>query len=404
MRYHARVHLTLPRSLPHPASRTGGRATFALLIMLAAGLASTIPARADTTTFDNLTAPIVRVNLRAGDVTIRTWDRQSVEVTGESSLSILHRTMRQMPEAAPILIPQARNGAASLAPETFVISSIAPGAHDAIVVKSTPQTPAGPLVVTVPNDAALVFVFARGGKLDVRDYRGGTFVGFTGRGRLALQHVGGTIFAQTGRGALVIGDAVTDRLRARTLYGDITFERCRSHQIEATSIDGSIVYDDGTFEPGLARFESTHGDVAIGTQSAAEFGGHVAGDGRVFTQFQRGARVSGTQGDTNAIVGGGGPVVTATTQTGNVYLFDGTLRTRERLGAAWQQPLAALQRGSGFRRESGPHDLTPIRALPQPRIPDVEPTASHAAHPRRANPHAAPARHSEAPRGSRERL
>lgn len=371
----------------------GGRA-LALAIMLAAGLAGAAPARADTTTFDGLTAPIVRVNLRAGNVTIRTWDRQSVEVSGESSLSIVHRRIRQMPEAAPILIPPAHHGTASLAPETFVVSSIAPGAHDAIIVKSTPQTPPGPVVVTIPNDAALVFAFARGGNLDVHDYRGGTFVGFTGRGRLALQHVGGTIFAQTGRGALVIDDATTDRLRARTLYGNITFERCRSQQIEATSVDGSIVYDDGSFEPGLARFESTHGDVAIGTQSAAELGAHVAGDGRVYAQFERGARVSGTQGDANAIVGGGGPVVTATTQTGNVYLFDGTLRTRERLGAAWQQPLAILQRSSGFRRESGPRIFEPIRALPQPRIPDIESTVA----PHRANPHAPPAHRIDKPR------
>lgn len=397
MRYHAEVRLTLPWSLPDPPRRTGGRATLVLVVTLAvtlaAGLAYARPARAETTTFEGLSAPIVRVNLHAGDVTIRTWDRQSVEVTGEATLSIVHRTMHQVPEQTAILIPQAHSGPATLAPETFVISSIAPGTHDAVVVKSMPDTPAGPVVVTVPNDAALVFVFARGGNLDVHDYRGGTFVGFTSRGRLALQHVGGTIFAQTGRGALVVDDATTDRLRARTLSGNIAFERCRSHQIEATSIDGSIVYDEGSFEPGLARFESTHGDVAIGTISAVEFGAHVAGEGRVFTQFERGARTSGTQGDANAVVGGGGPVVTAATQTGNVYLFDGTLRTRERLGAAWQRPLAMLQRSSGFHRESGPHDLSPIRAFPQPLVPDVDPTPVVAPHARPRHRHDALSAH-----------
>jgi hypothetical protein len=391
------VHLTLPWSLPHPPRRMGGGATLALVATLAvalvAGLASPLPVRAETTTFEGLTAPIVRVNIHAGDVTIRTWDRQSVEVTGEATLSIVHRTMHQVPEQTAILIPQAHSGLATLAPETFVISSIAPGTHDAIVVKSMPDTPAGPVVVTVPNDAALVFVFARGGNLDVRDYRGGTFVGFTSRGRLALQHVGGTIFAQTGRGALVVDDATTDRLRARTLYGNITFERCRSQQIEATSFNGSIVYDDGSFEPGLARFESTHGDVAIGTRSAAELGAHVAGEGRVFTQFERGARVNGAQGDANAIVGGGGPVVTATTQTGNIYLFDGTLRTRERLGNAWQRPLAMLQRSSGFRRATGPRDLSPIRAFPQPLVPDVESAPIVAPQPHVAPTRVIPPRH-----------
>lgn len=411
------MHLTLPWSLPHPPHRSGGRASLTraatLAVILAAGLASALPARAETTTFEGLTAPIVRINVRAGDVTIRTWDRHTVDVMGDAALSIVHRAMRQIPEQTQVLIPQARSGPASLAPETFVVTSIAPGPHDAIIVKSTPETPPGPVVVTVPADAALVFVFARGGNLDVHDYQGGTFIGFTSRGRLALQHVGGTIFAQTGRGALVIEDATTERLRARTLHGNISFERCRSHQIEATSIDGSIVYDDGNFEPGLARFESTHGDVAIGTQSATELSAHVAGDGRVFAQFERGARVSGTRNDTNAVVSGGGPVVTATTQTGNVYLFDGTLRTREHLGAAWQQPLATLERSTGFRRERGAHDLAPIRAFPQPRISEREPTPAAASQaaiapsrvlpPQQRFPHAPPTHHSDEPRVPRDR-
>lgn len=365
--------LTPPRSLPHPPHPTAGNLLLAAFCALAVWLSSTGVARADVTTLDATAAPIVRINIRSGDVTIRTWDRRSVEVDGDPALSIERRTTLQPTEQRPVLIPRAqgpgRPGPVLLAPESFVVSSIPPGTRDAIVVKSTPETPAGPVVVTVPNDAVLVVALARGGDLDVRDYRGGTFVGITSRGRLALQNLGGTVFAQTGRGALVVRDSVTERLRARSLYGNITFERCRSRQIEATSVDGSIVYDDGFFESGLARFESLHGDVAIGTQNAAQLGARVAGDGRVYTNFERGARISGSRTEASVLVGGGGPVVTATTQSGNVYFFDGTLRTRDRLPSPWRQPISALQPilHRDAERRPAPHPHAYAKPHPLPR-------------------------------------
>lgn len=339
------MHLTLRRSLPHPP-RQGRGGLVAVAIALATWTLGTLPALADTTIVDNAPAPIVRVNVRSGNVTIRTWSRPSVQIEGESTLSIVRHTMHAPSEQPPLLIPQeqARNarGFATLPPESFVVSTIAPGPHEAIVIKSTPQSPPGPVTVTVPTDAIFVFAFARHGNLDVRGYHGGTFVGFTTRGRLALHDVGGTIFAQTGAGALVVTDSATERMRARSLFGNITFERCNARQIEASSVDGSIAYDNGAFEPGLARFDSTHGDVAVGTENAAELGAHVAGTGHVYTNFEHGARVSGPREDTNAVVGGGGPVVSAMTQTGNIYLFDGSLRTRERLAAPWRKPIAKL--------------------------------------------------------------
>lgn len=378
------MHLTSPRSLPHPPSRTSGRAIVACLAAIAAWALGTAPASADVTTLENATAPIVRINIRSGNVAIRTWNRASVEIVGDPGLSIVRRMTHQPVEQAPMLIPQARAldrmRFATLAPESFVVSSIPPGPRETVVIKSTPHAQHGPVIVTVPSDAVFVFAYARRGNLDVRDYRGGTFVGFTNRGRLQLQHVGGTVFAQTNEGRLDVIDSSTERLRARSLQGNITFERCDARQIEASSVDGSIVYDDGTFEPGLARFESTHGNVAIGTQSAAELGAHVGGNGRVYMNFERGARISGSRDEANAIVGGGGPVVTATTQTGNVYLFDGSLRTRERLPAPWQHPLAALPRRI-VRRENFPEEL-PVRSyVPQRTLETQRPNEPDLAFP-----------------------
>ncbi|GAC1396566.1 MAG: hypothetical protein NVS2B8_10400 [Vulcanimicrobiaceae bacterium] len=316
-------------------------------------------ASAERTTIDNVDAPIVRVNIRSGDVTIRTWNRSSVTVDG-MSLHIARRTAEPV-EQLPILIPQARargrSGPAVLGPESFVAAAIPSGPRSAIVIASSLQTPSGPVVVTVPNNAVFVYASAHGGDLDVRDVRGGTLVGFTAHGRLALQNVGGTVFVQTVSGPLVVRDSSTERMRARSISGNVTFERCHVRQIEASSVDGTVVYDDGIFDPGLARFESTHGDVAIGTRQSAELAARVAGDGRVYTNFQGGARITGRRDDASAVVGNGGPFVVATTQSGNAYLYDGTLRTRAHLPHPWQQPIATLP-AALMHRAGGSGDAT----------------------------------------------
>lgn len=183
------------------------------------------------------------------------------------------------------------------------------------------------------------------GNLDVHDYRSGTFVGFSGGGRLSLSGAGGTAFVQTGRGQLSISDSSFDRLRARSLTGNMTFERCRVRQIEATSVNGSIVYDGGSFEPGIARFESMQGDIAVGTSGAAQLDAHAAGAGKALTSFEHSARLAGRGGTQTAVVAGGGPVVTVTAQNGSVFLYDGSLRNRNQpLSPPWSAPLGALRR------------------------------------------------------------
>ncbi|MDQ2857654.1 MAG: hypothetical protein M3R53_03250, partial [Candidatus Eremiobacteraeota bacterium] len=341
----------LTRSPASQSWRPGAVRMFALVAL--AWLGATGAVRAETTTFEALEAPIVRINVRATDVTIRTWDRAAVSIEGSPAL-VLERKMVQVSTAQiPLFVPGAGSGRGdgreALPPESFVVSSIPSGPREQVVVKmplgwQSGGTPALPLIVTVPADAVFVSARTGGGNLDVHDYRGGTFVGFAGGGRLSLYGAGGTAFVQTGRGPLRISDSSFERLRARSLSGNMTFERCRVRQIEATSVDGSLVFDGGNFEPGLARFETTRGDVAVGTSGPAQIAGHAAGAGRVFTSFERGARVDGSDGASTAVVAGGGPLVTANTQAGNVFLYDGSLHNRRAiLPSAWQSPLGTLQ-------------------------------------------------------------
>ena len=327
----------------------GAVRSFALVTLASfAALAGPECVRAETTTLEAVAAPIVRINVPGGDVTIRTWQRNTVAVDGAATLVVQRRLVHVAAEQLPLFIPGAGrtpDGRAQLPAESFVVASIPSGPREQIVIRmplgSAPGG-AAPLTVTVPADAVFVSARTGTGNLEVDDYRGGTFVGVTTRGRLALSNFAGTAFVQTGRGPLHIGDSAFDRLRARTVAGTMVFERCHVREIEATSVSGSLVFDAGAFEPGLARFESARGQIAVGTSNGVIFAGH-AGGGKVFTNFERVARTETHDGGTTAFVAGGGPLVTATTQAASVFFYDGSLRARAAgLSSPWQGPLGTL--------------------------------------------------------------
>jgi hypothetical protein len=357
-------------------STHGTTAVARVPVLLLLALISTVAAaRADVQTIDGVDAPIVRVNVRQGNVTVRTWDRPSVEIDADPSLQIVRRSTEQSgaPYSVPIpgIAQTSAAGDAELPAENFV-ATLPSGQHDAIIIRDGPGARflgPTPVTVTVPSDSVFVFARTGNGTLDVRDYRAGTFVGFVGRGRMELTNIGGTVFAQTARAPMIVSDSTFDRFRGRSLFGNVTFERCDARQIETTAIFGSIVYDHGAFAPGLARFEAQRGDIAIGTDGPAQLGGHASGDGHVYTSFQHSARIDGRDGDENATVGSGGPVVTAMTQGGNVFFYDGSLRTRQQLASQWQAPIGALQRPEIATRREGPTTENAPAILRQ-RIPD----------------------------------
>jgi hypothetical protein len=340
------------------------------LFALTAWLAMSSAAHAEPTTFEGTNAPIVRVNLVEGNVTVRTWDRPDVQVDGDPALVLGRRIVRVPASLPPTLIPPANlktaQGDLNLGAESFVVSSVEAGPHDLITVKGDRSTPPGPVTVSVPGNASLVFVHVVRGSVDVHNYRGGTFIGFVRSGRVTLDNVGGDAFVQDLAGPIVVGDSNFARLRARTAAGNLVFVRCNVRQIEATSLNGSIVYDGGTFEPGLARFDSTRGNVAIGASGPVELDGRIAAGGRVYTSFERGAQVTGRDGQADAVIGaGGGPVVTATSGSGNVYLYQGSLRGRD-AGEAWTEPLQTLLRPSGAKARIAPAQSERVN-LPVPR-------------------------------------
>jgi hypothetical protein len=159
----------------------------------------------------------------------------------------------------------------------------------------------------------LIIANVKQGNLTIENYRGGTFVAHVNRGSMVLNGVAGTGAAQVNYGSFSASDSSFDRLRVRTARANMMFENCASTQIQASSLAGTIVYDNGTFAPGLAHFESQRGSVAIGVAdgnaqiTAHSDSGHVASADDAFTRAA--------------------PVVTATSGTGNVLYYRGTIQT-----------------------------------------------------------------------------
>jgi hypothetical protein len=144
-------------------------------------------------------------------------------------------------------------------------------------------------------------------------------------------------FVQMMNGRLDVVDSSFDRLRARGNNATFVFEHNRARQIEVTTVSGSIVYDNGTFDPGLARFESTNGSIAIGVASGAQIAAR-SGDGRVYSMWDKRTPIDQrSDGEASATVAGGGPVVNAVTAHGSVFLYDGSLDTRQTFPPEWRQ-------------------------------------------------------------------
>jgi hypothetical protein len=192
----------------------------------------------------------------------------------------------------------------------------------------------------IPRGTAMVLAHQRAGNLEIFGYHG-VFIAHSHRATITLDHVTGTGFVESLRGRIYATASTFDRLRVRTATGNMLFRNCTSHQIQASSSYGSIVYDDGHFQPGLARFESDHGNVALGINGGAQIGAH-SGTGHVVSSFRDEADVRGDPGTKQATVRGGGPVVTATSKNGSVYLYSGSMnqhpRVRQELNGSLRLP------------------------------------------------------------------
>jgi len=294
-------------------------------------------AGADPSAFAVGPSPILNVTIEGGSVTVKSWDRQVVQTESNTTLDV-HQydattTARSLPREIPVFVGsiQTPRGLVTLPSETFVLSPLGGQAHDAVVIKGT----GGETTITIPQSTALIVTRMGRGIVTLDGYHGGTFFVRLRSGSVHLQNMGGEGFVQVLRGPIVADDSSFARLRVRTAQGNMFFERCHVRQIEASSVLGSIAFDNGSFEHGLARFETQAGHVALGIGTGnAQIGAHTT-SGRILYNFERRASVEVHPNDVNAGLGRDGAMVTVSSG-GNVLLYDGSIGSRGNLGDGWR--------------------------------------------------------------------
>jgi hypothetical protein len=335
------------------------RWTAAGLGLLLFGLVSAAPGVADSTSLFLTDQPVIRILVRGAgnDVLVRTWDRPFLQIDSPDVTPTVSREAAIWGTPArplvarlpPFAYVQRQDGQVVgnglLPPEDFPFSGFRAGQHEVVTVAA----PAGShLVVTVPAGTGILEVRSGGGQTTIDGYRGANLFMLQGNGRVHLNDADTTAFLQQQNGQLTLSDDDFARVRVRVNAAGVVFERCRTTQIEASTISGSIVYDGGTFEPGLARFESETGSIALGVNAGAELVAHSQ-NGHVFTQFDAPTSIAQQgDGDARATLGGGGALVNAISQRGNVYLYDGAFADHRGLGPEWR-PVHEF-----FNRRQGP--------------------------------------------------
>jgi hypothetical protein len=288
-------------------------------------------------------APVVRVMIRTGTLTVRIWNRSDVQVISAQPVSarsfrpeaVAQALTRSIPIFATTVFTP--DGTIVLPPEEFPLASLSTGPHVGVLIQALDAN----VLVMLPQGTALLLANLQRGLIDVQDYRNGTFALLVHNGGARLRNVGGTGYAQVARGQIVTNDSSFDRFRARTAIGNILFENVTSRQIDVSSFSGTIVYDNGSFQPGLARFESANGSVAIGVGTGSVQIGAHSSVGRIYSTL---GGPSSRTGQSDARFGNNGSVVTASSSHGAVYLYNGALRSQRRLPAEWAPLSGFMQR------------------------------------------------------------
>jgi hypothetical protein len=322
---------------------------------------------------------VVRVIAGArSQITIKAWDRPNVQFdTDDEAVQVTRRPLtfgtpqNPLSVSIPLQNIAVRDPATggetrgTLPPEEFPFASdFRAGVHDSVLIATAPDSHVS---VMVPAQTAILDARIRGGNgiISIDDYHGGTLFVTSGGGRTLITNVMTAAFIQMMNGRLEVVDSSFDRLRARGNNATFDFEHNRARQIEVSTVSGPIVYDNGTFDPGLARFESTNGWIAIGVTGGAQIAARSS-DGHVYSMWDRRTPIDQrSDGDASATIDGGGPVVNAVTVNGNVYLYDGTLATRQTIPPEWRPVRQAMSvRQPQLRQQQqAPNAFQRFRAL-----------------------------------------
>jgi len=292
-------------------------------VALALVLAQGAPARQSTPQTDETVAVQrggrLSVNNFAGDVIIRTWDKDSVHVVARHQ-------------------PRAR---VSVRPTSAGVSITSSGAAGPASVDYEITAPSW---MPVRVEGTYNFVTVEGAQAEVyASTVQGDVVIKGGTGTVTAKSVQGEVQVDGARGKINVS-SVNERIRIANTSGDITAETINggitmtgidSKSVDATTVNGTISYEGRLVDSGHYAFGTHNGDVVLGvpensnaTFTIRTYNGSVSSDftlqGFNRDEARRGRRVTAT-------LGNGSADVNLETFGGTIRLRKGTVaRTRER--------------------------------------------------------------------------
>jgi len=175
-------------------------------------------------------APVVRVMMRSGTLTVRVWNRSDVQVSSAQPVSarsfrpeaVAQALNRSVPIFATTVFTP--DGTITLPPEEFALTSLTAAPHAGILIQALDAN----VNVMLPQGTALLLATVQRGRIDLQNYHSGTFALLLHNGGMRLLNVSGSGYAQVARGQIMVRNSSFDRLRARTAIGNILFENGNS--------------------------------------------------------------------------------------------------------------------------------------------------------------------------------
>jgi DUF4097 and DUF4098 domain-containing protein YvlB len=226
-----------------------------VLTHFAAGLLAALSVAQQTdTTITVRPNTMLEVDNFSGRVVVRTWDRNAVHVVAEHS-SLTEVTI-DASDVSVDVSASGRHGVPTSVDYTITIPATMP------VEISGVQTEVE--IEGVKGDVSVETVQG-----DIRVSGGSGFLSLsTVDGNVDLQRTSGRIEISAVNQGIHLADASGD-IAAETINGDLRLERVDSGSVEASTVNGLVLYDGTIKDGGRYRFSTHNGDVSIAVPSGA---------------------------------------------------------------------------------------------------------------------------------------